>query len=192
MSGSEHRSAWWHDRRKAHKADGVWRRHHTSLPFLRALNRSRARSQFRRSGAEDFSTINGADRAVRNHAELAQLGHVSRVRMCQILMLTNLAPTIQEALLFLPKTVRGAIALPNAGCAVSRSSSTGTRRSSCFVPAWRVRNSEPVSSHLQTVHALSVVLKRAHFPALLRQVARDEATHGYGPAIRFDFGSRSA
>jgi len=27
--------------------------------------------------------------------------------MCQILMLTNLAPTIQEALLFLPKTVRG-------------------------------------------------------------------------------------
>jgi hypothetical protein len=27
--------------------------------------------------------------------------------MCQILMLTNLAPTIQEALVFLPKTVRG-------------------------------------------------------------------------------------
>jgi hypothetical protein len=45
--------------------------------------------------------------AARNHAELAQLGHVSRARMCQILMLTNLAPTIQEALLFLPKTVRG-------------------------------------------------------------------------------------
>ena len=44
---------------------------------------------------------------VRNHAELAQLGHVSRVRICQILMLTNLAPAIQEALLFLPKTVRG-------------------------------------------------------------------------------------
>jgi site-specific DNA recombinase len=43
---------------------------------------------------------------VRNHAELAQLGHVSRARVCQILMLTNLAPTIQEALLFLPKTVR--------------------------------------------------------------------------------------
>ena len=45
--------------------------------------------------------------AVRNHAELPPLGHVSRVRMCQVLMLTNLAPTIQEALLFLPKTVRG-------------------------------------------------------------------------------------
>jgi hypothetical protein len=44
---------------------------------------------------------------LRNHAELAQLGHVSRTRVCQILMLTNLAPAIQEALLFLPKTLRG-------------------------------------------------------------------------------------
>ena len=44
---------------------------------------------------------------VRNHAELAQLGQVSRTRVCQILRLTNLAPTIQEALLFLPKTLQG-------------------------------------------------------------------------------------
>jgi len=29
------------------------------------------------------------------------------VRVCQILMLTTLAPAIQESLLFLPKTVRG-------------------------------------------------------------------------------------
>ena len=28
-------------------------------------------------------------------------------RVCQILMLTNLAPAIQEVLLFLPKTLRG-------------------------------------------------------------------------------------
>jgi hypothetical protein len=48
-----------------------------------------------------------SDGTVRNHAELAKLGQVSRARVCQILMLTNLAPTIQEALLFLPKTVRG-------------------------------------------------------------------------------------
>ena len=40
-------------------------------------------------------------------AELAELGHVSRPRLCQILLLTNLAPAIQEAVLFLPKTVRG-------------------------------------------------------------------------------------
>jgi len=44
---------------------------------------------------------------VRSHADLAQLGHVSRTRVCQILRLTNLAPAIQEALLFLPKTLRG-------------------------------------------------------------------------------------
>jgi DNA invertase Pin-like site-specific DNA recombinase len=44
---------------------------------------------------------------VRSHAELAELGHVSRTRVCQILSLTNLAPAIQEALLFLPKTLRG-------------------------------------------------------------------------------------
>jgi Recombinase zinc beta ribbon domain len=44
---------------------------------------------------------------VRNHTELARIGHVSRTRVCQILMLTNLAPGIQEALLFLPKTVTG-------------------------------------------------------------------------------------
>ena len=48
-----------------------------------------------------------AEGTVRNHAELAQLGHVSRTRVCQILMLTNLAPAIQETLLFLPKTLNG-------------------------------------------------------------------------------------
>ncbi|MGI9071903.1 MAG: hypothetical protein ACR2JB_11475 [Bryobacteraceae bacterium] len=45
--------------------------------------------------------------SVRNYAELAALGHVTRPRLCQIMMLANLAPMIQEALLFLPKTLRG-------------------------------------------------------------------------------------
>jgi site-specific DNA recombinase len=44
---------------------------------------------------------------VRNYRELAEAGHVSRARLCHIMMLANLAPTIQEALLFLPKTIRG-------------------------------------------------------------------------------------
>ena len=44
---------------------------------------------------------------VRNPAELAELGQVSRPRVCQILMLTNLAPAIQEAVLFLPTTMSG-------------------------------------------------------------------------------------
>lgn len=39
--------------------------------------------------------------------ELARLGHVTRARMSQIMSLLNLAPDIQEAILFLPKTVKG-------------------------------------------------------------------------------------
>jgi hypothetical protein len=44
---------------------------------------------------------------VRNYTELASLGHVTRARICQILNLLHLAPDIQEALLFLPPTLRG-------------------------------------------------------------------------------------
>jgi hypothetical protein len=45
--------------------------------------------------------------AVRDYAELARLGHVTRARVSQIMNLLNLAPDIQEALLFLPRTTRG-------------------------------------------------------------------------------------
>ena len=44
---------------------------------------------------------------VGNYAQLAQLGHVSRARISQILNLVLLAPDLQEALLFLPPTLRG-------------------------------------------------------------------------------------
>jgi hypothetical protein len=42
------------------------------------------------------------DATVENHADLARLGGVSRARVTQILNLRNLAPAIQEELLFLP------------------------------------------------------------------------------------------
>jgi len=42
-----------------------------------------------------------------DYAELASLGSVSRARMTQIMSLTNLAPEIQEKLLFLPNTISG-------------------------------------------------------------------------------------
>ena len=42
-----------------------------------------------------------------SYGEVAELGHVSRARVSQILNLINLAPEIQQALLFLPRTVRG-------------------------------------------------------------------------------------
>ena len=44
---------------------------------------------------------------VRNYTQLAALGYVTRARISQILNLVHLAPDIQEALLFLPPTLRG-------------------------------------------------------------------------------------
>jgi hypothetical protein len=44
---------------------------------------------------------------VASYSELAALGHVTRARLCQIMNLIQLASDIQEALLFLPLTVRG-------------------------------------------------------------------------------------
>lgn len=48
---------------------------------------------------------------VTDYADLARLGHVSRARMTQIMNLLNLAPDIQEAILFLPRTTRGCDAI---------------------------------------------------------------------------------
>ncbi len=47
------------------------------------------------------------DGVVANQAELAALGHVSRARVTQIMNMLNLAPDIQEALLFLPPVEQG-------------------------------------------------------------------------------------
>lgn len=44
---------------------------------------------------------------VRDYADLARLGYVTRARITQIMNLLNLAPDVQEALLFLPRTVKG-------------------------------------------------------------------------------------
>lgn len=44
---------------------------------------------------------------VTDYAELARLAHVSRARVTQIMNLLMLAPDIQEAILFLPRTERG-------------------------------------------------------------------------------------
>jgi hypothetical protein len=44
---------------------------------------------------------------VADQAELARLGHVTRARLTQIMNLLNLAPDIQEQILFSPATERG-------------------------------------------------------------------------------------
>jgi hypothetical protein len=49
---------------------------------------------------------------VSSYAEVARLGHVSRARVCQILSLVQLAPNIQEQLLFLPRPGQGRAPLP--------------------------------------------------------------------------------
>src|SRR5688572_13911540 len=44
---------------------------------------------------------------VRDYAELARLGHVSRARVTQIMNLLNLAPDLQEQVLFMSPVVSG-------------------------------------------------------------------------------------
>ena len=44
---------------------------------------------------------------VKDYADLARLGHVTRARVTQIMNLLNLAPDIQEAILFLPLVQHG-------------------------------------------------------------------------------------
>jgi hypothetical protein len=46
-------------------------------------------------------------REVSHYAEIAELGHVTRARMSQLMALLLLAPDIQENLLFLPPTKQG-------------------------------------------------------------------------------------
>ncbi len=48
---------------------------------------------------------------VSDYADLARLGHVTRARITQIMNLLNLAPDIQEQILFLPRTIRGCDAI---------------------------------------------------------------------------------
>jgi hypothetical protein len=43
------------------------------------------------------------DETIRDYAELAHLGRVTRARMTQIMKLLHLAPDIQEQILFLPR-----------------------------------------------------------------------------------------
>jgi len=47
------------------------------------------------------------DGHVKDYAQLARLGHVSRARITQIMNLRLLAPDIQEAVLFLPRISKG-------------------------------------------------------------------------------------
>ena len=45
--------------------------------------------------------------AIASYSDVADLGHVTRARISQIMNLLNLAPDIQEAIVFLPAVERG-------------------------------------------------------------------------------------
>jgi hypothetical protein len=47
------------------------------------------------------------DGVVESYTELAALGHVTRARVSQIMNLLNLAPDIQEELLYMPRVEKG-------------------------------------------------------------------------------------
>lgn len=47
------------------------------------------------------------DGEIRDLAEIARLGHVTRARVTQVMNLLHLAPDIQEAILFLPAVEQG-------------------------------------------------------------------------------------
>ena len=46
---------------------------------------------------------------IRDYSEVARLGHVSRARVSQIMSLLQLAPDLQEQLLFLPALQASAV-----------------------------------------------------------------------------------
>ncbi len=48
-----------------------------------------------------------AEGAIRDQAQLAELGHITRARVTQIMNLLYLAPDIQEAILHLPRVSSG-------------------------------------------------------------------------------------
>ncbi len=64
-----------------------------------SFSRSRSRPLTVRGRKRIASWMSGAD--------LARLGYVTRARITQIMNLLNLAPDIQEEILFLPRTVKG-------------------------------------------------------------------------------------
>lgn len=57
--------------------------------------------------SESFTAVSNGRAATDQLADLARLGYVTRARITQIMNLLNLAPDIQEEILFLPRTVKG-------------------------------------------------------------------------------------
>lgn len=83
---------------------------HTGKPRLVDRSRTDSGGGGRARGLMALATMFDQlihDGVVANQAEIAKLGFVSRARVTQIMDLLNLAPEIQEALLYLPRVEKG-------------------------------------------------------------------------------------
>ncbi len=78
---------------------------HTGLPTATPVGRIPRLSKLMALAIRFDGLIRTGD--VRDYAELARLGHVTRARITQIMNLLHLAPDIQEALLHLPRVTTG-------------------------------------------------------------------------------------
>jgi hypothetical protein len=112
---------------------------------------------------------------VRNYRELAEAGHVSRARFCHIMMLANLAPTIQEALLFLPKTIRGRDSIAERQLRTIAGTIDWQKQMDLF-RAFLVA-AVPMTLGSHPIHALVVAAERADSSALLAQATGKEPAH---------------
>lgn len=68
---------------------------------------------------------------VKDYADIARLGHVTRARATQIMNLLNLSPDIQEEILFLPPTVAGRDPSRNGRSGRLRRAWSGARSGGC-------------------------------------------------------------
>ena len=100
--------------------------------------------------------------AVRDYAELARLGQVSRARLTQIMNLLHLAPDIQEAILFLPRVLW--TQLRHDTILYIKQSMTGVP--SCSYPAGYV---EPVPLFWERLDVMYRSRLVGHFPCLQEQ-----------------------
>lgn len=77
------------------------------------------------------------DSVIANQSELADFGHITTARMTQIKSLLNLAPDIQERILFFPRTEHGRDAIKDTDVrliAQTLVTCAGDRSHSAFVP----------------------------------------------------------
>jgi hypothetical protein len=88
---------------------------------------------------------------ITSYAELARLGRVTPARISQFMNLFSLASDLQEALLFLPRVVRGRDPLHLGNCSRSRRRSIGRNNGDCGRPCAGWLGAELTASPLRAL-----------------------------------------